>query len=672
MAEGGSLTIADLYNVVHFKLDEESQASVQKSIDDFCSKSDNLIEFAVGVAEGAAEQINEFVEGIKEGIAEESGIEINAAVEDNSESKVVGDVDGIVEKASEQAEVPVKPEVDQESKEAVISEFSSLKSTLTKILGVFGIAFGFSQFRDLTEEFNGINDSINYATQGLDNQREIQQEILQAANDCKASYGDLAGYAVQLKTQNEDIFPIEDATQFAKLVNQVEQNAGKGDSVATVQHLMSTIFATGELTETTLTRLGKTAPEVVNTIAKGLGVSTDKLRDMAGAGQISAQTIKDAYFNAADDIQASFDELDYSISDALTAARNKWGYKLDEVNVKFGITEKIAKGIVRVSELIEKGFDTAVNVFEKLADAVGDVDNLITLLAGTLGSLFLAWKGNTIISGLKSITSLFTVANAKAALMAAGFLLIFLVAQDLFTFLQGGDSVIGELLEGAGADVDGIRTAILGFFDDVKQFGAEAIQAISGWWAEHGDEVQAVMQGIGNYIQMIFNNAYDVVSGFVDFFTALFDGDITGAAEALQGIFSDVLDNINQFFIDTFGIDILGTISGFVDSAIEVIDGFVGWVSDTLGAIGDFFGGIGDAVSGFISGGTVKVGNSALDNAVTANSQTSNNTNTVNQTVNNTFNVTDRTAATAASGVVKKSSKDAADALATEISHSGR
>ena len=667
------MTIADLYNVVHFKIDEDSKAQIQQTIDTFCTASYNMIEFAMGIAEGAAEEIQNKIDAITNGAANgEDDVQVGAEVSDDAESNVRDDIDDIVDTASENSEVPVKPEVDEASKNTAIAEVTALKSTLTKILGAIGITFGLAQLKELTEEFNGINDEINYATEGLSNLKEIQQDILQAANDCKANYGDLADYAVTLSQQNKDLFPIEDATGFAKLVNQVEQSAGKGDNVANVQTMMSTIFATGELSSAALTKLEKRAPEVVNVIANGLGVTKTQLESMAEAGTITADKIKQAYINSGADIQESFDGLDYSISDGLTAIRNKWGYKLDEVNVKFGLTEKVARAIVRVSDALANGFDIAVNVIEKLADAVGGMDNLFKLAAAAVGSFMLAWKGEKIIKGIQSITSLLNPANLKIMAIAAAIVLVFLLVQDFITFLQGGDSVFGSLLEGAGADVDQVRSTIIDALTTVQQVVGQVVGAISAWVTEHSDDIQQVVQAAWGIVQGIFTAAYGIFTGLATFISGILNGDISEAISGLGTIWQGVCDGIDKAARALFGDGLVDAIEGFVDTAGAILQSFFGWIGAAIDGIGNFFGGIGTAVSNFFNGGSGTAGNT-VDNAVNANTnQTNNNNNTINQTNNNTFNVTDRSASVVASGAVAANSNKAADQLANQMAHTGR
>lgn len=658
------------------------------------------------------------------------------------------------QEASKNNQVPIKPQVDSDAAGKALETLQSLKSKATALLGFIGISVGFAQFRELTEEFNGINDSINYATQGLDNQKEIQQEILQAANDCKATYGDLAAYTVKLKQQNEDLFPIDQAAQFAKLVNQVEQNAGNGDAVGTVQMLLSTVFATGEMSETTLNRLTKKFPEVVNVISDGMGVTREEFTKLASAGKVTAEDVKNAYFAAADNIQKTYDGLDYSISDGLTNIRNRLGYKLDELNVKFGITQTIAQTMVKVFGVIEKGITVVENVGEKLADAVGGTENLFRLVALAVAAIFTAWQGDKIIKGIQTISALLTPARLKMMGIAAAILAVFLLVEDFVAFLQCKDSVIGELLKGAGVDVDEAREKIIGFFNGAKEVAGRVLTAIGDFWAKHKDKIFAVLQGAWSLVQVVFNLIYTFIRGVIDKIGAFWDehgddvmsilsaigsfvqtvfggiqqiisavvanisqwwntygddvlsmlasleqafsdignfimdvfggaiayvadlvnGDFSAAFDDLKQLASDVLNDVNQFFKDAFGIDILGAIADFVDGAEKLLDKFFGWVSQNFPNLSGLISGAVQGVQNFLGGGDSNT-NGAVSAATVGNAVSggqTNNTNTVTQTFNQNFNVTERNTASTASDAVKNSSKQGSEAISSKMKYMGR
>ena len=97
-------------------------------------------------------------------------------------------------------------QVDESSAKKAEQGVTNLKNKATKLLGAIGIGFSLVQLNAMAEEFNGINDQIRQATEGLGEQKDIQQQILAAANECKMAYGDMANTASKLMTSDRTLF----------------------------------------------------------------------------------------------------------------------------------------------------------------------------------------------------------------------------------------------------------------------------------------------------------------------------------------------------------------------------------------------------------------------------------------------------------------------------------
>ena len=115
--------------------------------------------------------------------------------------------------------------VDKSSINEAKSAIGEVKSFAAKALGVIGIGFSFTQLSSIAEEFGGINDVIRGATRELGDQAEIQQKILQGAQDCREEYGVMAGDVTKLVQLNSKLFPVDDAVKFVSLVEKLEKRS---------------------------------------------------------------------------------------------------------------------------------------------------------------------------------------------------------------------------------------------------------------------------------------------------------------------------------------------------------------------------------------------------------------------------------------------------------------
>ena len=350
------------------------------------------------------------------------------------------------------------------SAEKVKSTYQQIVGTMGKIAGMLGLGFSLVQLKQISEEFNGINDRIRDATRGMGEQSAIQQQILQAANASRTSYGDTAKFVGNLVQENKELFgSVEEAANYAQLTSKLFKAAGKSnEETAALQEAINKSFAKGKVDSETISQLLENAPEAVKLLEKELGVGKERFEEMASQGQISLSALKNAIVNNADTINASFNELDMNLSDALLNIRNQWGLWVDKVNSQYGLTKKLSAFLVNFFSKLLGWLDKAVAFIDKIADKVGGMENLLKLLAMAAGSIWLALNASKILGFFKSLGGLLTMANLKTLALVAVIMLIALAIDDLIHFMRGDASVIGEFLEEMGIDADAVRETIGG------------------------------------------------------------------------------------------------------------------------------------------------------------------------------------------------------------------
>lgn len=404
------------------------------------------------------------------------------------------------------------------SAEKVKSTYQQIVGTMGKIAGMLGLGFSLVQLKQISEEFNGINDRIRDATRGMGEQSAIQQQILQAANASRTSYGDTAKFVGNLVQENKELFgSVEEAANYAQLTSKLFKAAGKSnEETAALQEAINKSFAKGKVDSETISQLLENAPEAVKLLEKELGVGKERFEEMASQGQISLSALKNAIVNNADTINASFNELDMNLSDALLNIRNQWGLWVDKVNSQYGLTKKLSAFLVNFFSKLLGWLDKAVAFIDKIADKVGGMENLLKLLAMAAGSIWLALNAGKILSFFKSLSGLLTTANLKTLALVAVIMLVALAIDDLIHFMKGDESVIGDFFEEMGIDADAVRETIGGVISflgslistiaDLLGKGLEKLGEFFAWSTEKvwqagekvGKTIRSVMDWFGN------------------------------------------------------------------------------------------------------------------------------------------------------------------------------
>lgn len=536
-------------------------------------------------------------------------------------------------------------DVDQKSVNTAENTIKNIKSFATKALGAIAIGFSFSALNSIAEEFNGINDEIKAATKEMGDQEDIQQRILKAANDTKSSYSDMAGFVTQLVKQDENLFgDLETATEFASLTTKVLKTAGRADSeVSSAQTMLNKAFAEGTMSGATFTKMLKSYPEMINTMADGLGVTKDQLAAMADAGQITSETLVNAFSGAADTINSDFDELDYSISDAMTNIRNSWGLFVNDLWVGSGITNGVGKMMVRafngfldvlkklqpyierVIRFLLSGVQKAMDLISRvssfigrLVNRIGGIENALKLIAIVAGAIWLALNAGKILNFLKTAKTLLSAVNLKVLAIIAIIVILALIIEDFINFMQGNDSVIGALFDKAGIGADNAREAILkawnavknfllNVWDFIKQAAGMFVDTVKGFFERHGESIRANFERVWGIIKTFLNGVWTFISQLA---ATLFgstedsiDGSTTSTKDKLLSVWQAILDALSAVWDALYEVG--SAIFNAIATVIETVFGWIqtfwnAWGSRILSWFKTLWNSLGGILNGFL------------------------------------------------------------------------
>lgn len=417
---------------------------------------------------------------------------------------ILGESKQVTNETNKQTGAEQKHQRELERTKAAYQEISStIKSSVSRLVATLGIGFSLVQLKQISEEFGSINNQIRSATEGMGEQSEIQQKILQAANNSRTAYGDTAKFVGNLVQSNKELFgSVDEAAQYAELTNKLFRSASKSsEQVAEMQEALNQSFARGVVDTETISRLLEESPEAVKLLEKEVGASKEKFEEMASSGELTVADLKNAFINGADEINRSFAQVDMTISDALLNIRNQWGLWIAKIDKQYGITKKLSEFLVSLFSKLMKWLDKAVSFVDKLSDKVGGMENLLKLIAMAAGSIWLALNASKILSFFKGLSGLLSIANLKTLALVAVILLIALAIDDLIHFLNGDASVIGEFFEQMGIDADQARETISKVINTAIQLAktvGKVVWEVIKWLAEIvGAVVDGIMAAIG-------------------------------------------------------------------------------------------------------------------------------------------------------------------------------
>lgn len=418
--------------------------------------------------------------------------------------------------------------VRNEDVDKVNNTISGIKNTATRLLGALGVGLSLTAINGLVEEFTRVNNQIRNATDALGDQKEIQKEIMAAAEATRTSYSDTANVVSMLVKGNSQLFGnVNEAVKFNNAATMLFKSAGKtNEDIASLMEAINKSFQKGYVDSETISQLLERAPEAVALLNKRLGTTSDQLEEMASSGAMKVEDLKMAFMDSYAEIEAGFENVQYSITDALTVIRSKWGLWLAQTNETLGITDGIGRFMVSAFNKVIGVLDRVRNAVTWLADKLGGVDNMFRLIAIAAGVVFAIVnisKLSAIKTGLATISKVLSGIQLKTLAIIAVVLILALLIDDFINFMKGNDSVIGTLLANAGVDVDKFRQNILKIWENIKT-------ALAGIWQGIKNVAIPVFQAIWSAIKTVFEAIGNIVKSvapqFADFVDSLASGNV--------------------------------------------------------------------------------------------------------------------------------------------------
>ena len=370
-------------------------------------------------------------------------------------------------------------ELDASSEKKVNDSIKGLKNMATKALGAIGIGFSLSQANALIEQFKATNLQLKSVTGNLADQGKLQDDIMQKAASTRVSYATTAKAVSDYVSQSKKVLKTSDAAlNFVELSTKAWKAAGKEESaIASLHGTLAKAFQKNIIDAGTFETLLSQSPETIKYLEKSLGKSRVQLKAMATAGVLTASQLTAAFTNSADEINAAYAETGVTISEAMQIAKDKIGLFLTQSDEGIKLTTTIAKMIVEATDKVVKLAKIATNFVKDITDRLGGVENTLKLI-GIGVTAFLSVqtiaKVKIFIKSIGELGKATIMARLKVVAIIAAIALLLLIIEDIVGFINGKDSVFGDLLGKMGLDPNEVRSSMISVVDGVKN-GIDAI-----------------------------------------------------------------------------------------------------------------------------------------------------------------------------------------------------
>lgn len=163
----------------------------------------------------------------------------------------------------------------------------------------------------VSDKFASIKARIDLINDGSQSTASIMDKVYQASERSRGSYTDMLDSVAKLNMLAKDTFTSNDeAIRFVEQLNMQFKLSGAG--VAEVSSAMTQLtqaMAAGRLQGDEFNSIMENAPMLAQAISQEMGVPIGQLKQLGSEGAITAEVIKNALFNSADETQAKFAQM---------------------------------------------------------------------------------------------------------------------------------------------------------------------------------------------------------------------------------------------------------------------------------------------------------------------------------------------------------------------------
>ena len=315
----------------------------------------------------------------------------------------------------------------QEASNKVAKEAASIRAEIKSIVAqmnkglqfagaVTGIGLAANAVKDVAvaaaqtaDQLTSIRSRINLINDGSQTTAEIMEKIYSAATRSRGSYIDMADSVAKLNMLAKDAFSSNDeAIYFVEQLNKQFKISGAGiQEASAAMYQLTQAMASGKLQGDEFRSIMENAPLLAQSIAKEMGMSVGQLKEMSSQGLITADIIKSALFNAAEETDARFGEIPMTFAEVGQSVQNQ-------------LIQAFQPVLEQLSTLPQSG------EFQAFIEGVGIAIRAMAIVAqGSIALIGAAFAGlriaiSTISQTVRSFGSLFisTMPKISAAVLA--------------------------------------------------------------------------------------------------------------------------------------------------------------------------------------------------------------------------------------------------------------
>ena len=239
---------------------------------------------------------------------------------------------------------------------------NTLLNTMKKIVAVVSTGYGVKKLIEKSDNWTNTQARLRLNTDTDGERNVLQLQAYQAALRSRGDYKTTADTIAKLGLLPGDAFNSNTETVlFAELMNKSFKLSGASTEEKNAgMYQLTQAMASGKLQGDEFRSIMENAPMLAQAIADYTGKTKGDLKEMSADGAITADIIKGALFNAADDINSKFETMPMTFADSwtnvVTQAQQSFSGLYEQMNnmLNSDIGQGVFSGIIDAIKMAEQ------------------------------------------------------------------------------------------------------------------------------------------------------------------------------------------------------------------------------------------------------------------------------------------------------------------------------
>lgn len=249
---------------------------------------------------------------------------------------------------------------------------------IKKLLGALGGFMAVKKAIDLTDEYTNTVARLSLINDGLQTQKELQDQIYLSAQRSRGEYITTAQTVAKLGMMAGEAFgSTDEIVKFTELINKSFKVGGASKTEQSAgMYQLAQAMASGRLQGDEFRSISENAPMIGKALQQHLGVGAAKLKEMSSEGLITADVIKGAMFGMGEEINTMFEQIPMTFADAGTQIKNH------AIKAFEGVMEKLSE--INNSDFMSTLVNVVTTGIDILAVAFLGIANIVQFVTGVI------------------------------------------------------------------------------------------------------------------------------------------------------------------------------------------------------------------------------------------------------------------------------------------------